>query len=118
MTLTALDAGTGKPAWTKDLMRELPGQPAPYGFQLSPTPFENLIIVPALVNQKAAKDQGRAIEPRGGPYAPLGGVLLAFDQDTGKEVCATPRGPAPGQVRCSPTSTARRPWCISPGATC
>ncbi len=92
MTLIALDAKTGKPAWTRDLMKELPGQPAPYGVQLSPTPFENLIIVPALVNQQSKTWTRPFFEPRGGPYTQTGGILVAFDQDTGKEVWRNTEG--------------------------
>lgn len=86
LTLVCLDARSGKPLWTNDVMRNLPGQPAPYGFQLSPLPYENLVIVPALKHRDVTKFVERVFEPRGGPYATTGGVLLAFDQATGKEV--------------------------------
>ncbi|HZZ80359.1 MAG TPA: PQQ-binding-like beta-propeller repeat protein [Gemmataceae bacterium] len=92
MTLVALDARRGKLAWSRDLMKELPGQPSPYGIQLSPTPFENLIIVPALVHQKAKTWTRPVLEPRGGPYPQVGGVLVAFDQKTGKEVWRNTEG--------------------------
>jgi outer membrane protein assembly factor BamB len=85
MMLCCRSAKTGKLVWSKDLMKDLPGQPAPYGIQISPTPFENLIIVAALTHQTKGKALGKIMEPKGGPYPGTGGVLLAFDQETGKE---------------------------------
>ena len=92
MTLVCVDAKSGKPNWTRDLMKELPGRPAPYGFQLSPVPFENVIIVPAIANRAPKKSFGPVNEPRGGPYADAGGMLLAFDQQSGTEVWRNTEG--------------------------
>ncbi len=92
LNLVCVDAKTGKPIWANDLMADLPGQPVPYGYQLSPLPFENLIIVPAITNTDAKKSKPPFNEPRGGPYAPQGGVLLAFDQKTGKEIWRNSEG--------------------------
>lgn len=93
MDLVALDAKTGKVVWSRDLMTELPGQPTSYGFQLSPLPFGNLVIVPALAGRGGAGAKGGVKrEAPGGPYPQTGGILLAFDQKTGKEVWRADEG--------------------------
>jgi outer membrane protein assembly factor BamB len=83
MNLQCLDSATGKVVWSRDLMKELPGQAPSYGYQISPVLHEGLVIVAALQGQKAG---GKPHEAAGGPYPGTGGVLLAFDQKTGKEV--------------------------------
>ncbi len=118
MTLVALDAKTGKLTWTRDLMKELPGQPAPYGTQLSPTPIENLIIVPALVNQKIKAFAGSLTEPRGGPYSSAGGCFLPSIKRPARRFGATPRGSALGRARSSQIWTAKRRSFISRDDTC
>ncbi len=91
LNLGCVDARSGQPLWSRDLMKDLPGRPCPYGYQLSPTPYENLIIVPAILGLKP-KGGGPAFEPRAGPYPVTGGVLLAFDQQTGKEIWRNTEG--------------------------
>lgn len=134
MNLHALDAATGKVLWSHDLMRELPGKPTSYGYQLSPICHGNLVIVPAISAPGGGGDGPRGIgrppqagvgmvrpqpggfppgrrppfapggpprgnpagdgggggslgrEPGGGPYPSSGGILIAFDQKTGREV--------------------------------
>jgi outer membrane protein assembly factor BamB len=78
----ALDAANGQILWHRDLMKDLPGKGAAYGFHGSPLPCDNLVIVPALTGPAGAKPK----EPLAGAYAGTGGVLVALDQKTGKEV--------------------------------
>jgi len=87
LNLHALDAATGKVLWARDLMKDLPGQPVPYGYQVSPVVHGDVVVVPALVARAAVRN-----EPRGGAYPPTGGVLLGLDKKTGKEVWRNKEG--------------------------
>lgn len=90
MNLHALDAGTGKVLWARDLMKELPGQGTSYGFQISPVVHQDLVILPALAGRGIPRS-----EPRAGPYPASGGILLALDRRTGKEVWRNTEGASP-----------------------
>jgi len=92
LTLVCIEAKSGKEIWHKDLMKELPGNPSPYGFQLSPLPVDNLIVVPAIAKVDGRKPVGQVLEPRGGAYPESGGMLLAFEQESGKEVWRNTEG--------------------------
>ena len=88
LNVHCLDAATGKVVWDRDLMKELPGKAAAYGFHASPLPYEGLVIVAALTGTSAGKPK----EPIAGAYAATGGVLLGLDQKTGKEVWRNTEG--------------------------
>jgi outer membrane protein assembly factor BamB len=88
LNVHCLEAATGKVVWDRDLMKELPGKGAAYGFHVSPLPYEGLVIVAALTGAGTGKPK----EPIAGAYAPTGGILLGLDQKTGKEVWRNTEG--------------------------
>jgi outer membrane protein assembly factor BamB len=88
LNVHCLEAATGKVVWSRDLMKELPGKAATYGFHASPLPYEGVVIVAALTGGGTGKPK----EQQAGAYAATGGILIALDQKTGKEVWRNTEG--------------------------
>lgn len=89
--LTCLEAASGKPVWTRNLAAELDAAPTPYGYCASPLVTAGVVVVPVMF--------GRGRPPQaGGAYPHMGGVLIGYDAQNGKELWRMTKG-------CSPWST-------------